>query len=63
MIRLLIPFLFVVIASWAMLYGIKPAQRRTAWVNVRHALVAISIGLGVIAAVTAVFSILGGLNG
>ena len=62
MIRLFAPLFFVVIVAWVMLYGVKPGQRKVAWMNVRHALVAISIGLSVITVVMLVFSILGGVN-
>jgi len=61
-IRLIAPFLVVVLCAWVMLYGVKPAKRKEAWRGIRHALVAVSVGLGVLLLVFLTFSIIGVIN-
>lgn len=62
MIRFLIPFLAVVICAWVMLYGLRPKLRHQTWMNARHAVVAISIGFAVLAAVFIVFFFWGSIK-
>ena len=62
MLRLIIPFLAVVVFSWVMLYGLKPKVQHDTWKNIFKGLTAVSVGFGVILVVFIVFSLLGVIN-
>lgn len=63
MFRFFLPALTVTIIAWVLLYGLKPKMKRQTWVEIRHSLTAVSIGVGSILLIIAIFSIIGGIHG
>ena len=63
MLRFIIPMFLVAVVAWVMLYGLKPRIKQETWLAVRHTLVAVSIGIGVVGAVLVIFSIIGDAHG
>lgn len=62
MLRLFIPLLLVTILSWIVLYGIRPKLRKEVWKSARYAVVAVSVGVGIVSTIMLAFSFLGVIN-
>jgi hypothetical protein len=63
MFRFFLPALTVTIIAWVLLYGLKPKMKRQTWIEIRHSLAAVSIGIGVVLFIIVVFAAIGRVHG
>ena len=63
MLRFIIPMVVVTVVAWVLLYGLKPRIKQETYGAIRHTIVAVSIGIGVVGALLIIFTLVGDAHG